>query len=102
MCAIWRSVRPTLDHFESPEDIARSLDEMTRGPAAGRCSVHHFGQSRWVSRRGWTPFELGQTVSVAALKRMLIARGMRVHTTGYLIHNPRGCPGFFATPEKGP
>jgi hypothetical protein len=88
----------TLDHFESKEDIGRSLDEMTRVLRPGgvllitldnpRNLSYHL--LRWMSRRGWTPYELGETVSLDALKRMLIGRGLLIQTTGYLIHNPRG------------
>lgn len=88
----------TLDHFESVEDIAASVDELARVLRPGgvllisldnpRNPSYHL--LRWVSRRGWMPFELGQTVSLPALERMLIERGFRIEGTGYLIHNPRG------------
>ena len=88
----------TLDHFESLEDIGRSLDEMTRVLRRGgvllitldnpRNPAYHL--LRWMSSRGWMPFQLGETVSLPVLERMLIERGMRIQTTAYLIHNPRG------------
>jgi SAM-dependent methyltransferase len=88
----------TLDHFESPEDIGESLDEIIRVLRPGglllltldnpRNPSYHV--VRWMSRRGWTPYKLGATVSRPTLERMLIERGMRIQTAGYLIHNPRG------------
>jgi len=88
----------TLDHFESSEDIAVSLDELARVLRPGGVLLISFDNPRnpsyhllrWLSRRGWTPFALGQTVSLSTLKRMLIERGFRIEGTRYLIHNPRG------------
>jgi len=88
----------TLDHFDSAEDIGRSLDEIARVLRRGgtlaitldnpRNLLYHI--VRWSSRRGWTPFRLGATVSLRSLTRMLAERGLRVQATAYLIHNPRG------------
>ncbi len=88
----------TLDHFGAVQDIAVSLDEITRVLRQGGVLLitldnpwnpsYHF--LRWMSRRGWTPYELGETLSLPVLKRMLVDRGLRVQTTAYLIHNPRG------------
>jgi len=88
----------TLDHFDARNDIGNSLDEMTRVLRHGglllvtldnpRNPSYHL--VRWITRKGWAPFELGQTLSLAALEGMLIERGLRVRTTAYLIHNPRG------------
>jgi SAM-dependent methyltransferase len=93
----------TLDHFESPQDIAKALDELARVLRPGgvllisldnpRNPSYHL--LRWLSRRGWTPFSLGQTVSLSSLKQMLIDRGFRIEGTGYLIHNPRGISTLF-------
>jgi SAM-dependent methyltransferase len=88
----------TLDHFESPEDIVESLDELARVLRPGgillisldnpRNPLYHL--LRWFSRRGCTPFRLGQTVSLRSLTRMLSERGFQIEETHYLIHNPRG------------
>lgn len=88
----------TLDHFESPTDIARALDEIARVLRPGGVLLISLDNSRnptyylvrWLSRRGWTPYRLGRTVSLASLREMLIDRGFRIEGTGYLIHNPRG------------
>ena len=88
----------TLDHFECTEDLAASLDELARVLRPGgillisldnpQNPLYHL--LRWVSRRGWTPYSLGRTVSLSSLAGMLIERGFRIETTRYLIHNPRG------------
>ncbi|HUA21164.1 MAG TPA: class I SAM-dependent methyltransferase [Bryobacteraceae bacterium] len=87
----------TLDHFESRAELAASIDELARILRPGgtlfitldnpRNPLYHL--LRWASRRGWTPFRLGQTISLSALARMLEARGFVIENTEYLIHNPR-------------
>ena len=87
----------TLDHFDSPDALSASIDELARvlRPEGillisldnPRNPLYH--ALRWASRRGWTPFRLGQTASRTALIRLLEARGLRVESTCYLIHNPR-------------
>lgn len=88
----------TLDHFDSPKDIAKALDEIARVLRPGgvllisldnpRNPSYHL--LRWMSRRGWTPYRLGRTVSLSLLQQMLIDRGFRIEGSRYLIHNPRG------------
>ncbi len=93
----------TLDHFESPKDIAKALDELARVLRPGGVLLISLDNPRnptyyllrWLSRRGWTPYPLGRTVSLPSLKQMLIDRGFRVEATGYLIHNPRGISTLF-------
>ena len=88
----------TLDHFDARNDIATSLDEIARVLRQGGILLitldnpwnPSYHVVRWLSRRGWAPYELGETLSLPTLKRMLIDRGLRVQTTAYLIHNPRG------------
>jgi SAM-dependent methyltransferase len=87
----------TLDHFEVNQALDASVDELARvlRPQGvllitvdnPRNPLYH--ALRWASRRGWTPFRLGQTVSRSRLVRMLEARGFRIQSTQYLIHNPR-------------
>ena len=87
----------TLDHFESRESLAASIDELERVLRPGgvllitldnlRNPMYHV--LRWATRRGWAPFRLGHTLSRSALVRMLEARGLQVESTCYLIHNPR-------------
>jgi SAM-dependent methyltransferase len=88
----------TLDHFDSAKDIFVALDELTRVLQPGgvllisldnpRNPLYHV--LRWLSRRGWTPYVLGQTLSLRSLTGMLIERDFRIEATSYLIHNPRG------------
>jgi len=87
----------TLDHFEAREPLAASIDELERVLRPGgtlfvtldnpRNPLYHV--LRWASRRGWTPFRLGQTASLSTLAGMLQERGFRIENTEYLIHNPR-------------
>ena len=87
----------TLDHFDSREPLGASIDELERvlRPEGvllitvdnPRNPLYH--ALRWASRRGWTPYRLGHTISRTALVRMLEARGFRIENTQYLIHNPR-------------
>ncbi len=87
----------TLDHFDSMEALAEAMDELARVLRPGAVllvSVDNprnplYYPLRWASRRGWTPFALGQTVSRRRLERMLEARGFRIESAEYLIHNPR-------------
>ena len=88
----------TLDHFEAQGDIGVSLDEMSRVLRPGGVLLitldnpcnPFYHLLRWMSHRSWMPFELGETVSLKSLERMLTDRGLRIQTTAYLIHNPRG------------
>jgi SAM-dependent methyltransferase len=88
----------TLDHFESPRGIGESLDEMARVLRPGGVLLISLDNPknpsyhvlRWFSRRGWTPYALGHTVSLSHLEKMLVERGLQIETRDYLIHNPRG------------
>lgn len=87
----------TLDHFDSHAPLEASLDELERVLLPGgvlfvtldnpRNPMYHV--LRWASRRDWTPFRLGHTASRSKLVRMMEARGLRIESAGYLIHNPR-------------
>jgi len=88
----------TLDHFESKEELAQSLRELARVLRPGGVLLVTLDNPlnplyyllRWGTRRGWAPFELGATLSPAALRRMLVELGFEIESTDYLIHNPRG------------
>jgi SAM-dependent methyltransferase len=87
----------TLDHLESKRDIADSLDELSRVVRPEGMVIVTLDNPRnpfyfilkWLSRRGWTAFSLGATLSMAELEGMLAERGFHVEKSGYLIHNPR-------------
>jgi SAM-dependent methyltransferase len=87
----------TLDHLESKRDIADSLDELSRVVRPEGIVIVTLDNPRnpfyfilkRLSRRGWTPFSLGATLSMAELEGMLVERGFHVEKRGYLIHNPR-------------
>ncbi len=87
----------TLDHFEGKQDIADSLDELSRVVRPEGILIVTLDNPRnpfyfilkWLSRRGWTPFFLGVTLSMAELEGMLMERGFHIEKKGYLIHNPR-------------
>ena len=88
----------TLDHFSSTEEIARSLDELSRVLRPGgvllitldnpKNPLYHLLRS--LTPRRWAPFTLGETVSLPVLQKMLIHRGFAIQSSTYLIHNPRG------------
>lgn len=88
----------TLDHFELASDIDVALDEMIRVLRPGGSLIVTLDNPRnpgyhllrWMSRKGWLPFELGATQTLATLEKMIRDRGMRISSTTYLIHNPRG------------
>jgi SAM-dependent methyltransferase len=87
----------TLDHLESKRDIADSLDELSRVVRPEGIVIVTLDNPRnpfyfilkWLTRRGWTAFSLGATLSMAELEGMLAERGFYVEKKGYLIHNPR-------------
>jgi SAM-dependent methyltransferase len=88
----------TLDHFTSRREIARSLDELSRVLRPEGTLLITLDNPlnplyyplRWMSRQGWAPFVLGETVPLPALEKMLIDRGFAIRSSGYLIHKPRG------------
>ena len=87
----------TLDHFEDQAEIAVSLDELSRVVRPGGMAIVTLDNPRnpfylllkFLTRRGWTPFSLGATLSLAELEGLLAARGFVVEQRGFLIHNPR-------------
>ena len=87
-----------MDHFEAQADIGLLLDEIIRVLRPGGVLLLTLDNPwnplyhvlRWMSRRGWMPFELGETASLESLERMLRDRGLQIQNTAHLIHNPRG------------
>ncbi|HLG95946.1 MAG TPA: methyltransferase domain-containing protein [Bryobacteraceae bacterium] len=88
----------TLDHFESQAELTESLDELARILRPGGMLLITLDNPtnplyyalRWGSRRGWTPFRLGHTLSSGTLQQLLRERGFRIEGQSFLIHNPRG------------
>jgi SAM-dependent methyltransferase len=87
----------TLDHFDDATDLDAAIVEMARvlRPAGSLFLMLDNPRNplypllRWFSRRGWTPFALGQTLAAPVMVRKLELAGLRVIQTAGLIHNPR-------------
>ena len=87
----------TLDHLESAEEFRACLAELAELLRPGGLLIvtvdnlenPFYRPLRWASRRGWTPFSLGYTVSMQGLTRVLTGLGLEVTHTGLLLHNPR-------------
>lgn len=87
----------TLDHFEKASQLHAALAEIQRVLRPGGVAIITMDNGenplywllRWTSRRGWTPFRLGQTVSLKELAALLGRTGLEVASTDVLIHNPR-------------
>ena len=88
----------TLDHFDSAAEFRAAIAELTRILRPGGIlivTLDNFRNPlyrllRRASRRGWTPFSLGYTISLPGLVRVLEDAGLEVRDTDRLIHNPRG------------
>ena len=91
----------TLDHFDDPDDLRRSLREIHRVLAPGgrlvltldnprnpliraRNALPH----RWARRTGLVPFAVGHTVGEAEGAGLLTEVGFRVERTEHLLHAP--------------
>jgi len=87
----------TLDHFETTQELNKSLGELARILRPGGTAIITLDNSRnplyWLlrlaGRSGRSPFPMGVTTSLAGLVRKLEAAGLEIADTDYLIHNPR-------------
>lgn len=87
----------TLDHFQDPADLERSLRELRDAMAqAARLIVTLDNRQnlfdpllRLAVRCGWAPYPMGRSYSVDELRRELEAAGLEVITTTAILHNPR-------------
>ena len=87
----------TLDHFGSREEFLEALSELARVLRPGGRIVLTLDNPanplypalRWITRRGWAPYALGYTPSVAQVESDLGRLGLSVLDREWLIHNPR-------------
>jgi len=87
----------TLDHLGSAREFRVCLEELAALLRPGGLLIVTvdnlenplYGPLRWASRRGWTPFTLGYTVSMRGLTGMLAGLNLEVTGTRFLLHNPR-------------
>jgi SAM-dependent methyltransferase len=87
----------TLDHLESAAELRASLAELAGLLGEGGLLVVTldnpanplYAPLRWASRRGWVPFTLGFTASMAELNRLLAELDLEVVGNEWIIHNPR-------------
>ena len=95
----------TLDHFENRDDIDRSVEELHRILVPGGELLITLDNTlhpvvalrsglplRLLRRSGAIPYDVGATLSMKRLVRLLESTGFRVAETGTLMHVPR----FFA------
>ena len=92
----------TLDHFESPDDIGRSLREISRLLRPGGRLVLTMDNLQnplvrlrngpllgLLRRVGIVPYRVGVTLEPYALVKLVNASGLAVVTTTTVLHNPR-------------
>jgi SAM-dependent methyltransferase len=87
----------TLDHFDEASDLDGSIAELVRVlRPGGRLIVTldnprnpTYGVLRWVTRRGWSPVTLGQTMTRQGLADAMRRAGVEIEGSELLIHNPR-------------
>ena len=91
----------TLDHFESEEQIQRSLEELSRvmrprgtllltmdNPHHPLVALRNLFPTIW-QRLGVVPYSVGVTCSAGRLKQLLEAAGFEMLETGAILHAPR-------------
>jgi hypothetical protein len=87
----------TLDHLDNADEFRASLAALAALIRKGGLLIVTvdnlenplYRPLRWASRRGWTPFALGYTVSRGELSRVLADLGLEGLDNAYLLHNPR-------------
>lgn len=87
----------TLDHFRTRAEFLQALDETHRVLRPGALLMLTldnpwnplYAPLRLLSGTRFAPFPLGYTPSLRTLRRDLEARGFRVESEDWLIHNPR-------------
>lgn len=87
----------TLDHFDDPADLGRSLRELRRAlRPGGRLIITLDNRQnitdwllRVVKRLGLIPYFLGRSYTAGELRRELEEAGFEVRDTTAILHNPR-------------
>ena len=87
----------TLDHFDDPDDLGRSLVELARViEPGGRLIVTLDNRDNlfdpvlhWVGRLGLLPYPLGRSYTAAELRTALENAGLQVQEVTAVLHNPR-------------
>jgi SAM-dependent methyltransferase len=87
----------TLDHFENPQDLGRSLRELARVLSPGGRLIITLDNRdnifdpllRLAGRMGLVPYFLGRSYRASELRSELEAVGLSVEAETVILHNPR-------------
>lgn len=92
----------TLDHFEDPDDVEKSVMELVRVLTPGGMLLLTLDNplnpvvwlrnkipTSFMGRTSLAPYFVGHTLSVAPMVRLLQSCGCEVHRQGYIMHLPR-------------